>query len=75
MLEALANGPLTVYGSDVIDGESRTDLNRHPLIRQARERDNVVITSHIGGVTYESQAMAYWHVARMLTEFWENNAG
>ncbi len=70
VLDALRHGPLAAYGTDVIDGEWRDDLDRHPLIRHAREHDNVVITPHIGGVTYESQAMAYAHVARMLVDCW-----
>ena len=66
IIEALENGPLAAYGTDVIDGEWRDDLDRHALIRHARRHDNVVITPHIGGVTYESQAMACRHVAHML---------
>ncbi|RPI71302.1 MAG: hypothetical protein EHM45_23770, partial [Desulfobacteraceae bacterium] len=35
----------------LVDGEWRNDLDQHPLVRYAREHDNVVITPHIGGVT------------------------
>ena len=68
LLDALDTGPLATYGTDVIDGEWRDDLDRHPLIVYAREHGNVVITPHVGGVTYESQAMAYGHAAQMLVE-------
>ncbi|MHB0937380.1 MAG: 2-hydroxyacid dehydrogenase [Armatimonadota bacterium] len=69
VIEALERGPLAAYGTDVIDGEWRDDLDRHPLIQYAREHDNVVITPHVGGVTFESQAMACGHIADMLVEF------
>jgi D-3-phosphoglycerate dehydrogenase / 2-oxoglutarate reductase len=69
VIEALESGTLGAYGTDVIDGEWRDDLNQHPLIRYARDHDNVVITPHIGGVTYEAQAMACGHIADMLIAF------
>jgi D-3-phosphoglycerate dehydrogenase len=66
VIESLDSGHLASYGTDVIDGEWRDDIDQHPLIQYAREHDNVIITPHIGGVTYESQAMAYNHAAEML---------
>ncbi len=73
VLDALNTGPLAAYGTDVIEGEWRDDLDRHPLVRHARERGNVVITPHIGGVTFESQAMAYEHTAGMLIEHFKKS--
>ena len=67
--DALESGHLGAYGTDVIDGEWRDDLDRHPLIVYARHHENCVITPHIGGVTHESQAMAYGHAARRLVAF------
>lgn len=69
VIEALEHGRLAGYGTDVIDGEWRDDLDRHPLICHAREHENCVITPHIGGVTFESQAMALEHAARQLIAF------
>jgi D-3-phosphoglycerate dehydrogenase / 2-oxoglutarate reductase len=74
VIEAIEEGRLAGYGTDVIDGEWRTDLDRHPLIAYAREHDSVVITPHIGGVTYESQAMAYCHIARMLADYFRDKS-
>ena len=71
VLDALESGRLGAYGTDVIDGEWRDDLDRHPLIAYARDHDNCVITPHVGGVTFESQAMAYGHAARMLVEYFK----
>jgi D-3-phosphoglycerate dehydrogenase len=69
VVDALNAGHLGAYGTDVIDGEWREDLENHPLIRHAREHDNAVITPHIGGITYESQALAYKHTAGMLVDY------
>jgi phosphoglycerate dehydrogenase-like enzyme len=50
-------------------GRIADDLDQHPLIAYARDHGNLVITPHIGGVTYESQAMAYVAAARKLTAY------
>ncbi len=69
LLAALASGRLGGAGLDVIDGEWRPDLDRHPLIRYARAHENLVITPHIGGVTHESQAAAYARTISKLVRF------
>lgn len=67
--EALHSGHLGGAGLDVIDGEWNQDLKEHPLIRYANEHDNLLISPHIGGVTYESQHMAYAHTVAKLKAF------
>jgi len=69
LLDALETGHLGGAGLDVIDGEWRPDLDRHPLIQYARTHENLVITPHIGGVTHESQAMAYSFTVRKLAAY------
>jgi D-3-phosphoglycerate dehydrogenase len=69
LVKALEQGRIAGAGVDVIDGEWRDDLDQHPLIAYARDHGNLVITPHIGGVTYESQAMAYVAAARKLTAY------
>jgi D-3-phosphoglycerate dehydrogenase len=73
LLEALQTGHLAGAGLDVIDGEWEPDLISHPLLRYAREHENLVITPHIGGVTYESQRMAFDHTVQKLRSFLLNN--
>lgn len=68
LIEALESGKVGGYGTDVIHGEWRADLDQHPLIRYARDHSNVVITPHVGGVTWESQAQAQRFVAEKLAE-------
>ena len=74
-LDALVSGQLAGAGVDVIEGEWDEDLSRHPLIRYANERQNLVISPHIGGVTYESQRMAYEHIVRKLADYLEQSRG
>ena len=69
LLAALESGRLAGAGLDVIKGEWRQDLAQHPLIRYARKHEQLVITPHIGGVTHESQAMAYARIVGKLADF------
>jgi phosphoglycerate dehydrogenase-like enzyme len=68
LLAALKSG-LAGAGLDVIEGEWRRDLDKHPLIRFSRKHEQLVITPHIGGVTHESQAMAYARIVDKLVAF------
>ena len=69
LLNALQSGHLAGAGLDVIDGEWRKDLVDHPLIQYAKHHDNLLISPHIGGVTYESQFLAYGKIVQRLIEF------
>jgi D-3-phosphoglycerate dehydrogenase len=66
LLAALESGRLAGAGLDVIEGEWRDDLARHPLIRYSLTHQNLVISPHVGGVTFESQSMAYSRIAEKL---------
>lgn len=71
LIAALRSGRLAAAGLDVIDGEWDANLADHPLIRYAREHENLVITPHVGGVTHESQAMVYRYVAEQVASWIE----
>lgn len=66
LIEALQNGTVSAAGLDVIHGEWRDDLANHPLIRYAREHDNLIIVPHLGGTTYEAQDMTLQFIASKL---------
>lgn len=68
-VEALETGKVAAAGLDVIDGEWNLDLANHPLIRYSREHENLLISPHVGGVTFESQAKAYAQAAVKLADF------
>jgi len=69
LVGALESGKLSAAGLDVIEGEWREDLSQHPLIAYERMHPNLIITPHLGGVTYESQEMAYKAAAEKLVAF------
>jgi D-3-phosphoglycerate dehydrogenase len=71
-IEALHSGKLAGAGIDVIHGEWEPDLAQHPLIRYAREHQNLVISPHIGGVTVEAQAMTLEHTLSKLKHYLES---
>lgn len=58
LIAALENGTVAAAGLDVISNELSEDLSCHPLIRYAREHENLVITPHIAGLTYDSEHKA-----------------
>ena len=75
LLDALESGKVAGAALDVICGELDGNLEQHPLIRYAQTHDNLIITPHLGGVTYESQAKAYAHTARKIEQFFQAKPG
>lgn len=68
LLDALERGRLGGAGLDVIHGEWDSNLAAHPLIRYANTHENLVVSPHTGGVTYEAQAMTLEFTARKLLD-------
>jgi D-3-phosphoglycerate dehydrogenase len=68
LLSALQSGRLGGAGLDVIDGEWRTDLSQHPLVAYARTHENLVISPHTGGVTYEAQRLTLAFMVEQLLQ-------
>lgn len=68
LLEALQSGRIAGAGLDIVDGEWNDDIRQHPLIRYARDHDNLLITPHIGGATHESIYGARIFMARKVAE-------
>lgn len=52
LLNLLKENKISGYATDVLWGEP--DIENHPLIAHAQLNNNVIITPHIGGNTYES---------------------
>jgi len=69
LLDAIKSGKLAAYGADVLHDECREDITSAPIVRYAREHDNVVITPHIGGCTVKSLVDARVFSARKLVRF------
>jgi D-3-phosphoglycerate dehydrogenase len=66
---ALESGRIGGAGLDVIDGEWNSDLKNHPLINYARHHQNLVITPHTGGITFEAQRDTLVFTAQKLADF------
>jgi D-3-phosphoglycerate dehydrogenase len=71
LVDALNDGTVAAAGLDVIDGEWRKDLYEHCLIKYMQTHSNLIITPHVGGVTFESQKMAYEYTIQKLIKFFE----
>ena len=69
LLAALESGRLAAFGADVIEGERRPDISESPVIRYARDHENVIITPHIGGCTTRSIVEARVFSARKLLHY------
>jgi D-3-phosphoglycerate dehydrogenase / 2-oxoglutarate reductase len=75
LLEHLQNGRLGGSALDVLEGEvEKTHLSSNPLIEYARTHDNLILTPHIGGATFESMARTEIFIANKIVQFFQNNA-
>ena len=68
LLYALKKKLIAGAGLDVIDGEwlERKKLSKHPLIEYSKTKNNLIISAHIGGSTYESIKIARDYVFNYL---------
>ena len=53
----LKNRLISGYGADVIEKEF-VDIRKSPIIRNIK-KNNIIVTPHIGGMTYQGQLRAY----------------
>jgi D-3-phosphoglycerate dehydrogenase / 2-oxoglutarate reductase len=58
LIENLKSGKVRAAAVDVIMGEFTSNKNEHPLIVHARQYDNLIVTPHIAGLTYDSEGKA-----------------
>lgn len=54
LLAALSSGRLAAAALDVLDDEYLLDLVKRPLLEYACEKNNLILTPHIGGCTFDS---------------------
>ena len=60
----LKNKIISGYGADVIEKEF-IDINKSPIIKNIKKY-NIIITPHIGGMTYQGQLRAYNYAINKL---------
>jgi D-3-phosphoglycerate dehydrogenase len=70
LVQALDRGHLAGAALDVLADERHADRRLNsPLLAYASKHNNLLITPHIGGATYESMAKTEVFMARKLKEF------
>ena len=69
LLAALEHGTLAGAALDVLAGEPPLNPTLHPLIRYAATHDNLILTPHVGGYTFESLERTEIHLAGILLQF------
>lgn len=74
VLDALQNGVIAGYATDVLAEELSFDQNfsNHPLVEYAKEHDNLIIVPHIGGMTVQSRAKTDSFIAGKLQQNIQN---
>jgi len=65
--EALVQGNLAGYGTDVLVDEYTNEWS--PIVELMNEEYNVVVTPHVGGMTWEGQHKAYHWSINKLKEY------
>tara|TARA_X000001036_G_C20601376_1_gene775061 strand:+ start:363 stop:1334 length:972 start_codon:yes stop_codon:yes gene_type:complete len=68
LVNFLEKNPGARIATDVIADEVR-NRSESPLLKYAKESDQVTITQHIGGMSREAQEIAYVHAATRLKNF------
>ncbi len=72
LLDCLKNGKLAGAALDVFEGEFNNGfqgyLKNHPLLEYAKSYDNLLITPHIGGSTYDAWKETEEYTIRMILE-------
>ncbi len=65
IIESLKNGKLKGYATDVIEDEYN-DRKNSPILNGVREGLNILVTPHVGGMTWEGQQKAYkWAINKL----------
>ena len=75
LLDALENGRLRGAALDVVANEPPAGGARHPLIAYAASHDNLILTPHIGGYTFESLERTELHLAARLLRVLDGDDG
>ena len=71
MIDALNSGKLAGAAVDVITKEYLTQKRDHPVIRYARENDNLILAPHVAGLTIDSESKAMEDLLnQILTILW-----
>tara|TARA_Y100000034_G_C6801265_1_gene359407 strand:- start:11 stop:958 length:948 start_codon:yes stop_codon:yes gene_type:complete len=66
VVELLEDGHLKGYATDVIEDEYG-NRNDSPILKGVKEGLNIIVTPHVGGMTWEGQQKAYrWAIDKLI---------
>ena len=66
IVQSLRDGHLKGYATDVIEDEYRDIFPISPILHGVKEGLNIIVTPHIGGMTWEGQQKAYeWSINKL----------
>jgi phosphoglycerate dehydrogenase-like enzyme/CMP-N-acetylneuraminic acid synthetase len=72
LLKYLKNKTIKAAGVDVISNEQRVNIKNNILIKYAKHYDNLFITPHIAGLTYDSEKKAAIQSYNNLIKFFKS---
>ena len=65
IIESLKSGKLKGYATDVIEDEYG-DRHNSPILKGVKKGLNILVTPHVGGMTWEGQQKAYkWSISKL----------
>ena len=70
IIQSLKYGNLKGYAADVIEDEY-SDRENSPILKGIKDKLNIIITPHVGGMTWEGQQKAYNHAIEKIKELWK----
>ena len=65
IVQSLRDGHLKGYATDVVENEF-DNIRNSPILNGVKEGLNIIVTPHIGGMTWEGQQKAYeWSISKL----------
>jgi D-3-phosphoglycerate dehydrogenase len=73
LLERLASGQIKAAAVDVISAEHTERKWDHPMVKYARENQNLILSPHVAGLTIDSESKAMNDLVRQVKAFCNEN--
>ena len=71
LIKALNSKKIKSAAVDVIQGEQKSDLSKNKLVQYSKINNNLIITPHMAGLTYESEKLAANITFQNLNKFFK----
>ena len=65
----LKNNKNFLYGADVLEGESPFGVENNLLVKLSKKNENILITPHVGGSSFQYMEKIFIHSAKKLCHF------